>query len=167
MEWRDLQAVWNGDISTIRPLGDFVLVRPFPMEHGTGSLIINPGVHMTQDGRWRSNRLKGNQMGEVIAVGRGDRMLTFHCEGCGISAHRSETAKRHACCSCGGSLSKGWLCSDGSVIDVVDRYRMNVQPGDVVVYPQVPSNEVSINGERLIFLHEEQHILAVVEQEAA
>lgn len=173
MEWRELQAVWNGEISTIRPIGDFVLVRPFPREHGTGSLIIDPGTQMTKDGRWRTkNRLRGNQMGEVIAVGKGDRMFGYICCFCSFIRNAPTRDFRIA----GARTPKCSICHEPMYLAMADRVAgiplskrapMNVQPGDIVIYPQVPANEVSINGERLIFLHEEQHVLAVVEEEVA
>jgi co-chaperonin GroES (HSP10) len=46
------------------------------------------------------------------------------------------------------------------------RAEMNVHAGDEVVYPRVPANDVVINGEEYTFLHEEQHVLAIVEKEA-
>lgn len=173
MEWRELQAVWNGDINTIRPIGDFILVRPFPREHGTGSLIIDPDTQMTKDGRWRTkNRLKGNQMGEVVAIGGGDKMTAMFCKCEAVQSIENgppvEMKVTEWRFSFAGSL-KCDVCGEEmiAVPGVQKRAPMNVQPGDIVIYPQVPANEVSINGERLIFLHEEQHVLAVVEEEVA
>jgi co-chaperonin GroES (HSP10) len=39
-----------------------------------------------------------------------------------------------------------------------------VKPGDEVIYPRVPANDLRINGEEYTMLHEEQHCLAVVER---
>lgn len=44
------------------------------------------------------------------------------------------------------------------------RFEMGVEVGDIVLYPRVPANDVRINGEEHTLLHEEQHILAVVEE---
>ncbi len=44
------------------------------------------------------------------------------------------------------------------------RFDMGVEVGDVVLYPRVPANDVRINGEEHTLLHEEQHILAVIEE---
>ena len=44
------------------------------------------------------------------------------------------------------------------------RLPMNAAPGDEIVYPRVPANDIRLNGEEYVFLHEEQHILAVIER---
>lgn len=76
-----MQSTWDGDIASLRPLGDFVLVKPI-QSAAASSIIIDPKTQMTKDGRWRlQNRETGNQFGMVIAVGAGDK--------------KAETASRH------------------------------------------------------------------------
>jgi co-chaperonin GroES (HSP10) len=47
------------------------------------------------------------------------------------------------------------------------RAEMYVRPGDEVVYTRAPANDVVLNGEEYTVLHAEQHIMAVIEKEAA
>lgn len=158
-EW-SWQPTISADPATLTPLYDFVLVKPFPKDDG---LIINPGVHMTGDFRWRSDRPRGNRFGAVVAVGKGDRMVGLKCEQCDELATRIDTAKFRICRSCGGDLKYSAECEALSEM----RAPMHVVPGDVVVFPRVPANEILINQEEYVMLHEEQHILAVVDRAAA
>ncbi len=167
--WKDLhpyQPNISGDPATVRCLGDFVLVRPFP----PADLIINPGVKMTQDKRWRQDRDKGNRTGEVIAVGPGDKMVELMCNDCckfwWRAVHADSTKIRLACDVCGGDKITMLAYGDMSFAQVY-RADMDVQVGDIVVFPQVPANEIEINGEKLVFLHQECHVLAVIEDVAA
>ena len=47
---------------------------------------------------------------------------------------------------------------------------MHVKPGDEVIYTRVPANNVRLNQqysfsrEEYVFLHEEQHVVAVIER---
>jgi chaperonin GroES len=43
------------------------------------------------------------------------------------------------------------------------RIPLGVVPGDRVVYARCPDNDVRINGEDLVLLREEQHILAILD----
>lgn len=165
MAWNDMhdyQPEIKTDLAALQPLGDFVLVKPFPPD----DLIINPGVHMTRDFRWRSDRPKGNRYGTVVAAGPGDVGVVYDCD-CGasfplIAAHRGVVKCPH----CHGKNVKLHVHGTNGRIQVW-RAEMHVKPGDVVLFPRVPANEVEINGEAYVFLHEESQILAVVEQEAA
>lgn len=159
MDWRELQTAWDGDPASIKPLGDFVLVKPFPL---FTSLIIDPKTQMTKDGRWRlQNRETGNRFGRVVAMGAGDRVVGLHCGDCGAMNARIERSQD----------TKLWKCSvcAGRQLVAVDTGRapMNLQVGDVVIFPRVPSNEMKINGEEYCWLREEQHVLAVVDEEIA
>lgn len=176
MDWRDLQASWNGDITALRPLGDFVLVKPF--QSATGSdLIIDPKTQRTKDGRWRlQNRETGNRFGTVIAVGAGDQMVTLWCLTCwGKSGAKprllriDQSVKRGNCSRCSAELhaiGAGWTAS-GDVAAQITHAPMHVSPGDTVIFPRVPANEVVINGEEYVLLHEESQIYGVVEEEIA
>jgi co-chaperonin GroES (HSP10) len=57
------------------------------------------------------------------------------------------------------------IASDSLLRDKV-RHPMNIGCGDRVVYPRVPANDVMINGRQYTFLHEQQHILAVLENQS-
>jgi co-chaperonin GroES (HSP10) len=55
-------------------------------------------------------------------------------------------------------------CGPGDKLKRGDRAPMNVKPGDQVLYQRAPANVVSFDGVEYDLLHEEQHILAVLEQ---
>jgi hypothetical protein len=50
-------------------------------------------------------------------------------------------------------------------LPVVVRVPMSVQVGDEILYWRSPANDVKIDGQEYVFLHEEQHLVAVLEQE--
>jgi co-chaperonin GroES (HSP10) len=158
MAWKDLhdyQPTIYADLLKLTPLHDFVLVQPLPHPD---TIIIDPGIHMTQDYRWRSDRPRGNRYGRVVAIGLGDRLLSFACDKCHGATWRIESAKRFTC-KCGGSLEALPLTPR--------RAEMHVQIGDVVVFPRVPANEIEINDVEYCFIHEEQHVLAIIEENHA
>lgn len=168
MDWRDLQAAWNGDIEALRPLGDFVLVKPLVTTNDAG--IIDPKTQRTKDGRWRlQNRETGNRFGTVIAVGAGDRVIQLVCQSCDLPQHRidrGQETKKWRCSQCGGvDLHAGG--GDAAWLADISRMPLGVSPGDVVIFPRVPANEVIINGEEFVLLHEESQIYGVVEEEIA
>jgi hypothetical protein len=166
MAWKDLhpfQPEILTDPASIRCLADFVLVKPFP----PAGLIINPGVHMTQDYRWRQDRPRGNRCGTVVSVGQGDKMVGLCCEQCGALEFRlvrTDADFKRMTCSCGGEKLT-IAHADGFAATTTDPMQVNV--GDVVVFPRVPANEIEINGEEYVFLHQEQHVLAVLDEVAA
>lgn len=55
-------------------------------------------------------------------------------------------------------VGRGDMTPDGG------RLPIHVEPGDEVIYTRCPDNDVRINGGEYTFLHEEQHIFAVVER---
>ena len=66
----------NADLAALTPLYDFVLVKELHsvVKGRTSSLIMDPGhINQTKDGRILHNRPRGLRIGEVIAVGRGDK----------------------------------------------------------------------------------------------
>jgi len=89
------------------------------------------------------------QRGEVIAVGPGDKIT--QCQFC-----RQDK-----------QLPKCPWCS--KIIRQGQRHEMYVKVGDVVLYHRAPANNVVINGEEMVLLHCEQHVLAVLDstEEAA
>lgn len=176
MAWADhiaYQPTISADLEAIRPLGDFVLVRPLSDEEGgklTGTSLAELSslseFHMTADYRYRWNRPRGNRFGRVIAAGPGDRMVGLMCPRCyQVSGfrlvHIDAVRKRASCRECGSEMKTAFHPDfEGPVTVSAPMY---CAPGDIVVFPQVPANEIEINGEKLIFLHQEQHVLAVLE----
>jgi co-chaperonin GroES (HSP10) len=168
MSWEEESfAPISTDLAALTPLHDFVLVQEIPPEEA----IIKSPVHMTGDYRWVSDRPKGLRRGRVVAVGKGDRLFYMTCPKCrrpngdthGPLCERAETAKRFVCRNCGATLEH--FEQHGRA--VVTRCEMYVKVGDEVIYPRVPANDVTINGDEYTFLHCEQHVLALIEQEAA
>lgn len=57
-------------------------------------------------------------------------------------------------------------CGPGDRDKRGDRIPMNVDVGDEILYRRAPANDICIDGQEYTFLHEEQHILAVIECDA-
>ena len=173
MAWADhiaYQPPIEAPPESVHPLGDFVLVKPFPPEDPIMQIspIINPGVHMTKDYRWRSDRPRGGRFGKVVAAGPGDRLLEMVCPKCHGGEEFPPTkflleASKRKCLNCGGILTP--VTFEGHILKACAP--MYVKPGDIVFYERCPANEIILNGEEHVFLHHEQHILAVIEQGAA
>lgn len=166
MSWigdREYQPLIKADVSAVRPLHDFVLVRPHP----ANDLIINPGVVMTKGGVWRQPREKGTRTGDVVAIGPGDKLIGVVCTTCceGGTVVIRGNHQQIGRCKCGGERFSLLTKPESGFADV-DRAPMSVKPGDVVAYPPVPANEILIGGEKFVLLHEEQHILAVLGEAA-
>lgn len=167
MEWSDLRSRFTGNIADVTPLHDFVIVRYLGSANERASgLILDPGnMRVTGDHRIKVNRTTGNRLGVVVACGKGDRLLKFYCPSCKCESWRLEAAKRRKCICCKGDLET-YTHLGGQ--QICGRARMHVHPGDTVIYPQIPTNDFTCgDGELYTFCHEEQHILAVLEEEAA
>lgn len=136
------------ELSQVQPHGDFVLVRRIP-EQERPNLIIAPG--------WRNKGVDGVKRGEVLAVGKGDRRHEWVCITCGGITHTTEKAP-----SKGGECRHHWE----RMAVMEDRHPMHVKVGDEVLYHRAPANHISLNGQDYVFLHEEQHVLAVIEQDS-
>lgn len=181
MAWKDLhpfQPAISADLAQLMPLGDFVLVEPLSSDDelklesfaGEGDkpvVLFSPGVHETKDGRWRQDRPRGNRLGRVVAVGKGDQMVGLYCADClavSLRVVRSDTDHKRGVCECGG---RRLTLANGDLVAHVERAEMYVKAGDVVLFPRVPANEITINDREYVFLHHEQHVLAVIEEQAA
>lgn len=88
------------------------------------------------------NPREGNRRGVVISCGPGDRVHPRHV------VHNALRQLAH------GTTN-------------VPRHPMHVKPGDEIIYARVPANDIRIDGQEYMFLHEEQHILCVIEREAS
>jgi co-chaperonin GroES (HSP10) len=156
MDWSDLRGTLDGiDLDTLRPRGDFVLVR----ENQPEGIQISSHVTITKGKVLKlNNRDKGVRRGVVVAVGRGDRIFDLTCSQCGASTRRTETARSWKCRKCGGKLEFAWF-------SVTSRCPMHISPGDEIFYPQTPANDFKINGATCSFLHEETQVLGVIDKE--
>lgn len=152
VNWRheDIPA----ELAAVRPRGDFVLLRVLPEDALEGGRIWIP----------QSTRERGKQpprIGFVVAVGKGDRLFSLFCPFCRQFTARTETARSWRCRECGETMRQR-TTTDGTE---TGRCEMNVKPGDRVLYWRVPANGVKLNGEEFVFVHEQQHIVAVLEDE--
>jgi co-chaperonin GroES (HSP10) len=176
MAWDDLhpyQPEIVADIERLRPLGDFILVKPLPEDQTaeiTDSKLQTRMVSeftMTRDGRYRWNRAKGLIYGVAVACGKGDRLFWVGCDKCGLYdtrlAHR--IGSRCAFGAVGKRCEGRTRIVDHEDRPVVGHADMDVKPGDIVIVSRVPANEIRINGEEYGFFHLEQHVLGIVEQE--
>lgn len=144
----------------IQPLGDCVLVRRVDGKEHAGLIVIPQGLR---------NPARGLRVGEVVAVGPGDKLLKIKCGLCGLwrefipgvrykESHNGEHPVPRAplpCRVCGSSnIEATWTHG---------RADMNLKAGDQIVYSRTPANNVVIDGQEYVFLHEAQHIDAVLE----
>ncbi len=140
-----------------RPLSDQVLVRPLPSSDRLRSrdLIRIPGSH-------DRGRLD-NKLGTVLALGPGDPVAVKCdlCEGEGRTGctidwdlDTGENVKfgGQSCPDCLGLGFTGY-----------DRTSFEVSVGDTVLYAPRGWAEIEIAGEALIVLHEDQHLIGIVD----
>lgn len=147
---------------TLTPRGDFVLVRRKLELEDRG-----PNKIVAVD--WQRNPKHGLKRGVVVAVGPGDRLFPVRCPdawknhpGIGSDFYRLESAKNWHCHECGAPLE--FMTNPQTGKPVVWRASMDVKPGDEVLYWREPMNDARIDNEEMVFLHLEQHILAVLEE---
>lgn len=153
---------------SVRPMGDFVLVRPCEPDMETYSGLLEIPENARQPDR-------GLRMGVVVATGPGDQVAIWICPQCGgfqytVITSETDNAGRHhvvygAPGKCDGPPFDTIPCGGEFELIGTSRAPMFCSVGETVLYPRVPANVVRINGEELIFLHEEQHVLAVLEPE--
>lgn len=130
------------ELERLRPLYDFVLVKRLPDEE---SAVTAGGIVLPESAR--SADRPGLRRGLVVLIGAGDAVF---CERCWTrGSYTSGPLGVVTCEDCRGAGKK--------------RHPMNVEPGDVVVYQRAPANDIRLNGEEYVFLHEQQHVLAVLE----
>ena len=157
------------DLAKIRPLGDFVLIRPLSedaqMEMEDRKIAKSP-IHMTRDGRYRSSRPRGLRYGVVVACGPGDKGVVYECR-CGNLfpvALSTREAQRHKleCAACGDAAEFHLHVNESDEAQIW-RVPLGCRIGDMVIFPRIPANEITINDQEFIVAHEEQHIWGVME----
>jgi co-chaperonin GroES (HSP10) len=142
------------------PLGDFILVKPDPEQDKFGS-IWNPKGFQPQG--HQAGDYRKLFTGTVVAVGPGDKLLTW---GCGPCSRVRRTTRKGAprCPDCAQPMSQLGH----------NQHPMHVKPGDRVIYPRRPNSPVGtdestgesyleIDGEKYQLFHEEQSCLAIIE----
>lgn len=149
-DFRKHVGIW-ADLERLRPRGDCVVVRLIPEPEQHANLIWIPDVV-----RKGENSLP--RIGEVVAVGLGDRLFTWFCKCC-IGGQRSTFHAPEPCPICGQNDF------GPAEIDFITRHPMHVKPGDRVVFWRVLANQMIINEEIFQFVREESQILAVLEEE--
>ncbi len=85
----------------------------------------------------RDKRREVHYLGRVVKVGPGDK------------THEGKVQED------GSRIA--YACPDGG------RWPMHVQAGDIVLYERRPWAVVTLEGRQMLVLHEEQHIVAVIE----
>jgi co-chaperonin GroES (HSP10) len=144
------------DIDKLTPLADMVLVRRLPDEETTHGGLIVPGV--------ARNKREGLRVGLVLRVGMGDTWRVPYDQWSKSAYPRDNSVTIHVM-----PIMNIAPCDHITGVDetpvreVSGRWTMQVKPGDRVVYSRVEENNVNINGEDLVLLREEQHVLAVLE----
>jgi co-chaperonin GroES (HSP10) len=138
----------SGTVDELRLLADHVLVRPLTPPAMDGS------IHIPQSA-------KQDRYGEVVKCGPGDKVTQHWCSECGrdlwpvlalFPLPENEFAHRYGYCI---------VCNVET--PVILRHHMNVKPGDRILYGPRPWATVRLEGVDYEILHEEQHILAVLE----
>lgn len=158
MQGPKLRSV-SADLAKIRPMGDYVLVKRLPNDNPVEGLWLPKSVQ---------KEVRQLRRGTVCAVGLGDPMIRIRCKACGGERNNMALLKPShrdgqrepihiASCNCGET--------DYELISSNLRCPMEVQLGDQVLYWRSPANDVCINGEEYVLLHEEQHLVAILEPE--
>jgi len=138
------------DIAKITPREDWVLVRPDPPTRAD-SIVIPESA---QDPRFEGHE------GVVVRVGPGDTIVHYWCFICDRDIPFTKWR-----------LGKTWekrpKCPRDATHQLrlqehVTRVPMTVKPGDRVLYVE-GDHEIKIKGQKYFILHEEQHILSVLE----
>lgn len=143
-----LEQAWRhanipAELANLRPCGDFVLVRVIPEPEMAGRIVLPQG---------RKENL-APRIGEVIAVGPGDKLPLSNKE-------------MRQLADADGGIVRPW--ADEIVYEVRadiwwTRGPMHVKPGDRILYWRTYANEVVLNDELYQLIHEEQHIVGVLE----
>jgi co-chaperonin GroES (HSP10) len=121
-------------IAGLRLLGDVIAVRPMRESEEKSGSLHLPMT--TKDARGFARHLDGAVLrGRVVACGPGDA----------LSDRRRDGTYR-------------WLNRDHS------RRPMKVKVGDLILYPHRGGEIHEVNGEKLLFFHEEQFVLGVIEE---
>lgn len=172
-------------VENIRLLGDQVLVRCLGTANMQGTIHIPMSAQearkIHQDGEDYLHR------GEVLAVGPGDRLVYFWCDNCGTQEQRlvdrlwktadsvTQVSKVPKCRFCGfGTHTLHDFNHTERTAALTSRAPLGCKVGDVILYERrrdamlkstrFPS--LGLEDEMLLILHDEQHVLAVLESEA-
>jgi co-chaperonin GroES (HSP10) len=168
------------EIADVMPFGDCVLVQRIDADE-RGETVSPAGVISPKIPR---HMVQSLHTGIVLRVGPGDRLIEFLCAACGqvksinASSGRPSQGRDYSfVCSKPGKCDCGATEEASNWQQVGESRRlMGVKPGDKILYPRVPANAVRLaNPERYsfnvgesnyTFLHEEQHVWAVLEEAA-
>jgi co-chaperonin GroES (HSP10) len=142
------------DPAKIRPIIDRVIIEDIPDPEKIGSIVIPQGVEI---GVGKKGLLR---LGRVVAVGPGDKWIE-------VGFDRHDDVRRRAvkipCPNCEGESIDCPTCDDTG-IDPEGRLPMDVKPGDVCIVDRRKESEFFIEGKRFSIIHQQQSILAVVEE---
>jgi co-chaperonin GroES (HSP10) len=171
MEQPVLDAInTNTEVSSFRLLGDQVLVEP--QEKPELFDNFNGVLYLPQ----KPERGKGEffYVGRVVSCGPGDKIREGKVRPDGSrAAYLAPEQKCEDCNGMGLALAYGGMAGLGAFVDcptchgtgkVSGRWPIHVKPGDLVLYERRPWAEVELDRKRYVILHEEQHIVAVIEE---
>lgn len=162
-------------IDKLRLLGDQVLVRRLATMDREGMIWIPETAQQAR----KIHQGGGDYLfkGEVLKCGPGDKGALLTCDNCRVQTERfprravpdSNVFVFGKCHECGGALTQ-FFYDQGS--PWVVRAPMPVKVGDIILYENRaqaqlhPTRFPSIDDEGLVILLCEQHVLAVLEDEA-
>lgn len=168
------------ELENVYPFGDCVLVQRTDADE-RGETVSPAGVISPKIPR---HAVQSLHTGVVLRVGPGDRLIVFRCATCGalkrINASHSRPFQGRDYSFVTTAPGATDHLSDCDYEDWhqegEERRPMGVKPGDKILYPRVPANDVrmaafdqqsfNVGGANFTFLHEEQHVWAVLEEAA-
>jgi co-chaperonin GroES (HSP10) len=142
-----------------RPLNDQILVRREASPNMQGMIHLPESAQLTAQGRGEVHQ------GVVVALGPGDWVNCSDCDGTGLVAVKGHGQMPCPTCNSGENArwdfdEKGnWLGGGG-----IKRAPIDLQIGDRILFWFHEGAEHTIQGEKYIIIHEEQHVLGVLEQ---
>jgi co-chaperonin GroES (HSP10) len=171
------------ELEDVHPFGDCVLVQRIDADE-RGETVSAAGVISPKIPR---HKVQSLHTGVVLRVGLGDRLIVFRCRFCNNEQSINASHGRPW-----GGRDYSFVCSAPKMCAVcrVEEYAeddmweqvgehrrsMGVKPGDTILYPRVPANDVrmaafdqqsfNVGGGNYTFLHEEQHVWAILEEAA-
>lgn len=131
------------------PRGDLVLVKRLPDKDKLGSIFI-PETSLNPE--------RGVRRGVVVACGPGDNLLAFRCKNHAVVSFKLRD-------KCSGAIPVCSICKETMVLLFSNlRCSMSVSVGDEILYWRNENGDVKFQDEEFVYLHEEQHVIAVLEK---
>jgi co-chaperonin GroES (HSP10) len=149
----------RAEMSNLKPMGDYVLVKRLENDNPIEGLWLPKRVQ---------KEVRQLRRGTVVAVGFGDPFIRLRCLKCHLCRNRLALLKQSHREGQREPIETG-KCKCGSreyeIVSTGLHAPMEVKLGDQVLYWRSPANDVRINGQEYVMLHEEQHLVAILEAE--